>query len=396
MHAISPSSHPIIYHVIQITADLARTVYSVAIKCFAACQFLFTQGKQLFHWVVDSLSLDLSERIGRAHRSQEIFRRQPMGHRANPSNDELLIPLQIPNLEERLWQIVPTLMKEDQRLGAERVKDPELVDKMRKEDSRANPGTQIVSWLNRIQWMADYDTKQQIINQQINGFLLQAEQDPVFRETFLLTIDQAATTCGDRMAVSMLYVGLNAKKAKFLQEPKPSKEQMQEFAEFIIRGPWAVQKLQEYAQQIVDAIEAQMRLADAKSDGKCIESIEVFLGLPIKLKQRLRLQIDVDGMLYEGYAKVLGVTEEAVDTAGCMIEQDIAQNKTSILSKDPDWQTMLRKYNPEGYGRIIATRNELGEQLASNANRAQWQEVESCYIDQLAILTAEILSGTED
>ncbi|MCX6986578.1 MAG: NEL-type E3 ubiquitin ligase domain-containing protein [Chlamydiae bacterium] len=365
MHAISPSSHPVIYHVIQITATLARTVYSVAIKCFEACQFLFTQGEQLFNRVVDAV---------------------------RPQSEQI----RGLNLEQSLWQIRPNLMKEDQKRGAERLKDAKLVARMRKEDSRANPGPQILSWLNRIQSMADYDTKQQIINQQIDGFLLQAEQDPVFRESFLCTIDQASSTCGDRMAVSMLYVGLNAKKAKFLQEPKPSKEQMQEFAEFIIRGPWAVQKLQEYAQQIVDALEAKMRLEDNRSDGKCKESIEVFLGLPIKLKQRLRLQIDVDGMLYEGYAKVLGVTEEAVDTAGCMIEEDIAQNKTSILSKDPDWQTMLRKYNPEGYGRIIATRDDLGEQFGSNANRAQWQEVELLFIDQLATLTAEILSGTED
>lgn len=396
MHAISPSSHPIIYHVIQITADLARTVYSVAIKCFAACQFLFTQGKQLFNWVVDSLSLDLSERIGRTHRSQEIFRRQPMGHRANPSNHELLIPLQIPNLEERLWQIVPTLMKEDQRRGAERVNDPELVAQMHKEDLRANPGTQIVSWLNRIESMADYETKKQIIDQQINGFLLQAEKDPVFRETFLLTIDQAATTCGDRMAVSMLYVGLNAKKAKFLQEPKPSKEQMQEFAEFIIRGPWAVQKLQEYAQQVVNEIEAKMRLDDHKSDGKFKESIEVFLGLPIKLKQRLRLQLDVHAMLYENYARSLGVTDEAVDTAGSMIEQEIEANKASILSKDPDWQTMLRKYKPQRYESIIEERNKLQEDLPMYASHTDWEDVKSFFIDELAILTAEILTGTED
>lgn len=425
MHAISPSSHPVIYHVIEITANLARTVYSVAIKCFAACQFLFTQGKQLFNWVVDSLSLNLSELIDiAANIFLYNFRREPMGDRAGPSNHELPIPLQrqnlghrrreqightadlfnhelsisleTQNLEQSLWERFPTLMKEDRRLGAERLKDAELVAQMRKEDSRANPGPQIISWLNRIQLMADYDTKKQIIEQQINGFLLQAEKDPVFRETFLLTIDQAATTCGDRMAVSMLHVGLNAKKAKFLQEPKPSKEQMQEFAEFIIRGPWALQKLQEYAQQVVDAIEANMRLGDAKSDGKCKESIEVFLGLPIKLKQRLRLQFDVDAMLYEGLAKALGVTDEAVDTAGSMIEEQIAANKASILSEDPDWQTMISKYNPEGYELIIATRNERAEQLPIYASRTQWQDVESFFIAQLAILTGEILSGTED
>jgi hypothetical protein len=287
-------------------------------------------------------------------------------------------------------------MKEDQRRGAERVNDPELVAQMRKEDLRANPGTQIVSWLNRIESMADYQTKKQIIDQQINGFLLQAEKDPVFRETFLLTIDQAATTCGDRMAVSMLYVGLNAKKAKFLQEPKPSKEQMQEFAEFIIRGPWAVQKLQEYAQQVVNEIEAKMRLDDDKSDGKFKESIEVFLGLPIKLKQRLRLQFDVHAMLYEGYAKSLGVTDEAVDTAGSMIEQEIEANKASILSKDPDWQTMLRKYKPQRYESIIEERNKLQENLPIYASHTDWEDVKSVFIDQLAMLTAEILTGTED
>ncbi|NDE82364.1 MAG: hypothetical protein EB051_01945, partial [Chlamydiia bacterium] len=165
MHAISPSSHPVIYRITQIAGTLARTVYAVAIKCFAAFRFLFTQGKQLFQRVVNSLSLDLWERIGRPHRSQEIRRRQPMGHRADPSKHKLQIPLQVQNLEERLWEIVPTLMKEDQRLGAERLKDPERVAQMRKEDKSANPGAQIVSWLNRIQLMADYDTKKHIIEE---------------------------------------------------------------------------------------------------------------------------------------------------------------------------------------------------------------------------------------
>jgi uncharacterized protein (DUF1330 family) len=297
------------------------------------------------------------------------------------------------NLEQSLWQIVPTLMQEDQKLGAERLKDKERVAQMHKEDSRANPGAQIVSWLNRIRLMADYDTKKHIIDEQINGFLLQAEKDPVFRESFLLTIDQAATTCGDRMAVSMLYVGLNAKKTQFLQEPNPSKKQMQEFAEFIIRGPWAVQKLQEYAQQVVNAIEAEMRSKDAKSDGKFKESIEVFLGLPIKLKKRLRLQFDVDTMLYEGYAQSYGgLNEDAVNTAGCMIEQEIEANKALILCEDPDWQTMLQKYAPDRYQQIIQQREELAD---TESNPLDWKEIKLIFIDALSNLTEEILSGME-
>jgi hypothetical protein len=106
-----------------------------------------------------------------------------------------------------------------------------------------------------------------------------AERNEEFRHSFFTIIDEAAATCGDRMALSVLHLGI-ANRSLTLD-----KTDLKGFADFLIHGPWMLDQLE----QIARAKTATLRFVD---------EIEVYLAYPVKLKERLELQIDVKEMLY--------------------------------------------------------------------------------------------------
>ena len=241
---------------------------------------------------------------------------------------------------------------------------------------RADIRNEVDPWLKNISRTSDFKNRPIRIQEQIYQYLRRAEEDSGFREVFLRTIHEAATSCGDRMCLSILHISLAEKQAVFASAGMNTPKKMKEFAEFLIRGPWAMGQLEEIARNKL----ASLHYAD---------QIEVFLAYPIGLKQRLGLQFDVDSMLFPAASRV---SEQDLSSAAEYIESQLAQAnaKNNILAGYEEWQKALQKYCPTEYEAIIQERNILAE-MATYPE--QHKIIQSRFLEKVAQLTSRVLQG---
>jgi len=178
-------------------------------------------------------------------------------------------------------------------------------------------------WLSRLYLLQNRDANVEVgFADKILGYLSHAEECDSFRQRFFSVIEEATGTCGDRMALSVLHLGLQYKLSRLC------KTDFKSLAEFILRGSWVLDKLEQIAR---DKVKTQLM----------IDEVEVYLAYPVMLKERLNLQIDVDQMLYFGCS---GVTMQDLSDAAELIEGVLSDEESvlKILAENTDWQEALR------------------------------------------------------
>ena len=135
--------------------------------------------------------------------------------------------------------------------------------------------------------MADFSSSNgKLIANKILQYLERAETDLPFRDIFFSVIEEASTTCGDRMALSILHIGINYDLFTI------DKSDLKKFADFIIYGPWMMNRLEEIAREKFQTL-------------KNADEIEVYLAYPIGLKDSLNIKIDLENMLFFFHAAYL-------------------------------------------------------------------------------------------
>ena len=135
-------------------------------------------------------------------------------------------------------------------------------------------------WLNRISYIKEFKSSKNrniMLTSRVLKYVEMANSIPKFREMFELVISDAAETCGDRMALSIvkldvLYQLANVKDAK-------------EKEKILVHGVWTLSLLEDLARQKVEYL-------------RMVDEIEVYLAYPIKLKERLNIPIVLSDMLY--------------------------------------------------------------------------------------------------
>ncbi|MBS0653378.1 MAG: hypothetical protein JSR39_07625, partial [Verrucomicrobia bacterium] len=193
----------------------------------------------------------------------------------------------------------------------------------------------VATWISRLSDTADYKRQGQFqveFAKKIIGYLKQAEEDPEFREIFLNIIADASTTCGDRVSLSILHVGI-AKRLKTVQG-----QGLKPLAEFLTKTVWPVQLLEEIARDKVEVL-------------PFFDEIEVYLGYPIKLRERLGLEIDVQDMLY---FRCSALTDQDLESAAQSVQskQQSNEEKCAFLAKRDDWKKALEAAYPERFKEI--------------------------------------------
>jgi hypothetical protein len=193
----------------------------------------------------------------------------------------------------------------------------------------------VATWISRLSDTADYKRKGQFqveFAKKIIGYLKQAEEDPGFREVFLNIIADASTTCGDRVSLSILHVGI-AKRLKMLEG-----QGLKPLAEFLTKTVWPIQLLEEIARDKVEVL-------------PFFDEIEVYLGYPIKLRERLGLEIDVQDMLY---FRCSALTGQDLESAALSVQskQQNDEEKCAFLAKRDDWKKALEAACPERFKEI--------------------------------------------
>ena len=137
-----------------------------------------------------------------------------------------------------------------------------------------------------------------------------------YREFFLEYIRGAASTCGDRIILTFLMIGL--KRQEFFIELNVN--QVFPFC----RSLFIMDYLEKRATQLSKSMET--RLGKDK-----IDPIEVFLVLPISLRERFALPLQVDDMLFRTYARVSDVL---INMIGAEVDSHLS-NKDSDKEKNP-------------------------------------------------------------
>lgn len=214
-------------------------------------------------------------------------------------------------------------------------------------------------WLARLSLMADYRSgpdKQQAVASKIVHYLDLAENDLAFRESFFQTIQNAAATCGDRMSVSILQVGVQHRLSQI------DKSDLKQFSNFLLKTVWSLDLLTTIAEQKMKEL-------------NLLDEIEVYLAYPIQLRERLSLEIDVDGMLYFAASSV---TQKNLDDAFefVQMQQTSLEARCAFLISRDDWKEALEKAYPAESAQIRALEeDDIGEVEDREIDWAQISEI---------------------
>ena len=209
--------------------------------------------------------------------------------------------------------------------------------------TRLLPHTESVKiWLSRLSAIGDYKNKRQELAQLIYNSIVKANAEDDFRDTFLGCIQGAAETCGDRMTLSVLYLGIQYEIAKALKAHDLGK-----LAYLLGHGTWALSQLEEIAKNKVSSL-------------RFVDEIEVYLAYPVMLKERLQLPIVIDTMLYFGCSSV---TEQDLDFAAELVHASLSNldSYCEQLAKSPQWEKALESRGD--YAALLNRRNAAPDPL---------------------------------
>ncbi|QZA58766.1 NEL-type E3 ubiquitin ligase domain-containing protein [Candidatus Rhabdochlamydia porcellionis] len=225
------------------------------------------------------------------------------------------------------------------------------------------------SWLHRLSDIADFQKGgylQKALATKVLDYLIQANDNQEFHKVFYTVIQDAATTCGDRVTLSILHLGVAYRLAKI------SLKEMKELADFL-KGLWAINILEDVARKKIPAL-------------PFFDEVEVYLGYPIQLKEALNLPIDAQEMLYFD--------------CSALTSKDLQEAKTFVLSKQENqkeyfdflinhdkWIEALASNHQEEYQNILDERIE-----AAGLKNPNYVAIEQKFKQQLEELTRRVLS----
>jgi hypothetical protein len=191
-----------------------------------------------------------------------------------------------------------------------------------------NGGKNFGLWLNRITEIAGLRAEgqmQQILAAQALDCLTLAEENRDYREAFVAILNDASTTCGDRVALSFLEL-------EIMHNIVVAKKDPQKLAHHLVRGRWMRNELTERASE-------KMRTLPAYDD------VEVYLAYLTQLRDELNFAASQSTMLYRACSAVTDTDlSRAKDVIHAQLEGD---RRYKVLCKYSEWQEVLCEQFPE-------------------------------------------------
>jgi hypothetical protein len=215
--------------------------------------------------------------------------------------------------------------------------------------------------------MADFnsggDRKKALINSVIS-YLEQVDKDPEFKDTFLAVINGAGDTCGDRMALSVVNLSI----AHQIQTNDLS--DTKSLANLLSRGIWVMETLEGIAGEKVKSL-------------PLVDEVEVYLGYPTMLKDRLELPINIGEMLYFHCSRI---TEDDLDAAEEIVNDQLNNQdslKDFLISQDK-WIEALEKNYPQEMEEL-----EKAKELAMDGEDPDYVGIDVAYKQGVLDLTSK-------
>ena len=171
-----------------------------------------------------------------------------------------------------------------------------------------------------------------------------------FHEPFFNNLEDATGSCGDRMSLSLLNLGVARRLCEISKRLPLDANEVISF----LRGAFAVSELQGIAARKIPIM-------------AMFDEIEVYLGYPIQLQHQLGIHdlLDVQDMLYFGCS---GLTENDLDEAKNQVVQKWNQpnDRDHYLLSQPIYKELLRRFSS---GEMETAEARVEEILATLAEK---------------------------
>jgi Leucine-rich repeat (LRR) protein len=251
-----------------------------------------------------------------------------------------------------------------------------IVDKDPLELSKLKETEELRSWLIRLSDIADYQKGGEFQKTFVNNiieYLKQANESKDFYEVFYKVIQDASETCGDRVALSVLHLSIAHQLSTI------ALSDMKVLANFF-KDVWAVELLEQISiNKIVELLAKYKKAVNElnEADGidpdernrrinalNKVDEIEVYLGYPIKLKEKLNLPIGIQEMLYFTNSDL---TSKDLEEAEIHVKNQLNDQEVYfgfLISKDRWKEALKLKYSIE-YEAILDSREKASEKAES-------------------------------
>ncbi|MCB1107029.1 MAG: hypothetical protein KDK76_02915, partial [Chlamydiia bacterium] len=203
----------------------------------------------------------------------------------------------------------------------------------------------------------------------IISFFNEADKNPTFRDSFLETIEEAASTCGDRVSLSLIYVGVRHRLTEI------DHRNLNVLAEFL-KGVYALDLLRQITYEKHERQE---------------DEVENYLIYPVKLKAILDLPIIIDDMQFNNAS----ATEQDLQDAAARVIESVNNPATfhawliegeCFLIGSHIWENALK----EQYKAEIDVINGKRYELLEEDNGVQ--KANDYYRDEMLKLTRQALA----
>ena len=197
-------------------------------------------------------------------------------------------------------------------------------------------------WYQRLVFITDKNNKvADFVYKQISECLKDADSNHELANILYTITDNAHDTCDDRVALSVIYLGLH----QSLNEYKKSiGSNLPYVYNLLINGFLTIELLYELARYKVAA-------------SQNIDEIEVYLGYLIKTKKVLEIPINLNEMVFPGLANISS-DDVAVAVERVQKMRNDSQTCHQFLIQQPIWIDILTNKFKDAVETITNTRNE--------------------------------------
>lgn len=217
-------------------------------------------------------------------------------------------------------------------------------------------------WISRLSQVRGYSDSMARV---IYDAIVLAEEDEEYRDVFIGCLLEATSSCGDRVALSILHIGLNLRIKNAVDQ-----RDLRSTAALLLRGRMTLNILEDEARQKVF------------SSPGC-DVIEVYLGYPVQLKDRLRIPIDISGMMYSSNLTPIDLSLAAERVEAALADQ---MRCAEFLAGNDSWQHAL--VNHDRYQQLVAVRDAASEEASSNED---YVRIDDEFKQAVAELTFEFI-----
>ena len=271
-----------------------------------------------------------------------------------------------PNIHLAIIQPV----EEDTRSDSEIIQSlyQEIGEEEKYQESTYDLGNAFSPWLRRLNFMSDFqiggNTKTALAKNVIK-YLELTHENVSFKDVFQCAITEAIQTCGDRMSLSILYLGIQ------YQLATTSLSDVQETVNLLVKGVWTLNLLEDLARHKASSV-------DFASE------VEVYLAYPVMLKEQLEIPIDVTDMLYFTCS---AVTEEELIAAEQHVKRchSNREKKLKFLTEQDRWIETLKHHNQNA---VQALQDKRLEDFEAGVSESECQ---NAYNQGLVEMTKDIL-----